>query len=385
MKEHKFATRAIHAGQDPEATVGAIMTPVFQTSTYVQASPGVAIDGYEYARTKNPTRTALEQNIASLEGGRFGVCFSSGCAATATIIELLDSGDHVVLCDDVYGGTYRLFDKVFKRFGIQYSMVDMCDLEALSGAIQKNTKLVWVETPTNPMLKVVDIEAVATIAKKRGAMVCVDNTFASPYLQQPLTLGADIVCHSTTKYLGGHSDVVGGVVVVNDQGIVDKLRFLQNGVGSVPGPWDCFLVLRSTKTLPLRMQRHCSNALEMAGWLEKHPKVSKVIYPGLPSHPQHQIAKKQMSGGFSGMVTILLKGGLSESRRFLETVKLFALAESLGGVESLIEHPAIMTHASVPSEQRQALGILDNLVRLSVGIEDISDLKADLEAGLAVI
>ena len=385
MKEHKFATRAIHAGQAPEATVGAIMTPVFQTSTYVQASPGVAIDGYEYARTKNPTRTALEENIASLEGGRFGVCFSSGCAATATIIELLDSGDHVVLCDDVYGGTYRLFDKVFKRFGVQYSMVDMCDLEAFSGAIQKNTKLVWVETPTNPMLKVVDIEAVAAIAKKRGVLVCVDNTFASPYLQQPLSLGADIVCHSTTKYLGGHSDVVGGVVVVNDQAVVDKLRFLQNGVGSVPGPWDCFLVLRSTKTLALRMERHCSNALEIAGWLEKHPKVSKVIYPGLTSHPQHQVAKKQMRGGFSGMVTVLLKGGLSESRRFLETVKLFSLAESLGGVESLIEHPAIMTHASVPPEQRKTLGILDNLVRLSVGVEDLSDLKADLEAGLAVV
>lgn len=385
MSEHKFATRAIHAGQAPDATVGAIMTPVFQTSTYVQSSPGVAIDGYEYARTKNPTRTALEENIASLEGGRFGVCFSSGCAATATIIELLDAGDHVVLCDDVYGGTFRLFDKVFKRFGIQYSMVDMCDLESFSSAIQKNTKLVWLETPTNPMLKIVDIEAIASITKKRGLMLCVDNTFASPYLQQPLSLGADLVCHSTTKYLGGHSDVVGGVVVVNDQAIVEKLRFLQNGVGSVPGPWDCFLVLRSTKTLAIRMERHCANALELAHWLEKHPKVSKVIYPGLSSHAQHQVAKKQMKNGFSGMITILLKGGLAESRRFLETVKLFSLAESLGGVESLIEHPAIMTHASVPAEQRKALGILDNLVRLSVGIEDLEDLRADLESGLKAI
>lgn len=385
MSEHKFATRAIHAGQAPDATVGAIMTPVFQTSTYVQSSPGVAIDGYEYARTKNPTRTALEENIASLEGGRFGVCFSSGCAATATIIELLDAGDHVVLCDDVYGGTFRLFDKVFKRFGIQYSMVDMCDLESFSSAIQKNTKLVWLETPTNPMLKIVDIEAIASITKKRGLMLCVDNTFASPYLQQPLSLGADLVCHSTTKYLGGHSDVVVGVVVVNDQAIVEKLRFLQNGVGSVPGPWDCFLVLRSTKTLAIRMERHCANALELAHWLEKHPKVSKVIYPGLSSHAQHQVAKKQMKNGFSGMITILLKGGLAESRRFLETVKLFSLAESLGGVESLIEHPAIMTHASVPAEQRKALGILDNLVRLSVGIEDLEDLRADLESGLKAI
>lgn len=381
---HGFATRAIHAGQQPDPTTGAIMTPVYMTSTYVQASPGVAKDGYDYARSKNPTRTALEENIASLEGGTHGLCFSSGLGSIDCVLHTLSSGDHVVLCDDVYGGTFRLIDKVFKHQGITFTRVDMTDLAATERAFTSKTKLCWIETPTNPMLKVIDIAAVAKLAKSggRSAVVAVDNTFATPFLQTPLSLGADVVMHSSTKYLGGHSDVVGGVLVTKNDELASKLRFLQNAVGAVPGPMDCFLLLRSTKTLHVRMERHCQSALRIAEWLEKHPKVERVIYPGLPSHPQHAVAKRQMVGGFGGMITATLKGGLPESRKFLERVKLFSLAESLGGVESLIEHPAIMTHASVPAENRAVLGISDGLVRLSVGIEDVEDLIADLDAGL---
>lgn len=380
--DFKFNTLAIHAGQSPEGATGAIMTPVFQTSTYVQESPGVAKDGYEYARTKNPTRTALEENIAALEGGKHGVCFSSGCAATMTALQLLAPGDHIVTSDDVYGGTFRLFDKVFKPLGIEYTMVDMTDLSKVEGAMRPSTKMVWIETPTNPMLKVIDIEAVASVSRKRNAKLVVDNTFASPYLQSPLRLGADMVLHSSTKYIGGHSDVVGGVLVVNSDELNERLRFLQNACGAVPGPWDCFLLLRSTKTLPVRMDRHCENAMKVAEYLVGHKKVEKVIYPGLTSHPQHGVAKRQMRN-FGGMITAVLKGDLDTSRRFLERVRLFALAESLGGVESLIEHPAIMTHASVPKAQREELGISDGLVRLSVGIEDVSDLVADLDTALS--
>jgi len=387
---HRFATRAIHAGQAPDPTTGAIMTPVYMTSTYVQASPGAAKDGYDYARSKNPTRTALEQNLASLEGGAHGLCFSSGLGAIDCILHTLRAGDHVLLCDDVYGGTFRLIDKVHKHHGITFTRVDMTDLAATERAMTPATRLVWIETPTNPMLKIVDIAAVAALAKKRGALVGVDNTFATPFLQLPLALGADVVMHSSTKYLGGHSDVIGGVLVTSHEELAGKLRFLQNAVGAVPGPMDCFMLLRSTKTLHVRMERHCANAMKIAQWLEKHPKVERVVYPGLPSHPQHAIAKKQMCG-FGGMITATLRGGgggggggggLAESRKFLERVRLFSLAESLGGVESLIEHPAIMTHASVPPENRAALGISDGLVRLSVGIEDVDDLIADLDAAL---
>lgn len=384
MPTHRFATRAIHAGQAPDPTTGAIMTPVYMTSTYVQASPGVAKDGYDYARSKNPTRTALEQNLASLEGGSHGLCFSSGLGAIDCILHTLTAGDHVLLCDDVYGGTFRLIDKVHKHHGITFTRVDMTDLAATERAMTPATRLVWIETPTNPMLKIVDIAAVAALAKKRGALVGVDNTFATPFLQLPLALGADVVMHSSTKYLGGHSDVIGGVLVTSHEELAGKLRFLQNAVGAVPGPMDCFMLLRSTKTLHVRMERHCANAMKIAQWLEKHPKVERVVYPGLPSHPQHAIAKKQMCG-FGGMITATLRGGgggLAESRKFLERVRLFSLAESLGGVESLIEHPAIMTHASVPPENRAALGISDGLVRLSVGIEDVDDLIADLDAAL---
>jgi cystathionine gamma-lyase len=377
----KFATLAIHAGQAPDPTTGAIMTPVYQTSTYVQESPGVMKGGHDYARSINPTRTALEANIAALEGGSHGICFSSGCAATSCVIQMLSQGDHVVLCDDVYGGTFRLFDKVFARMGVTYTLVDMTDLSKTKAALKPQTKLVWLETPTNPMLKVIDIAAVAQIAKTQGALVAVDNTFATPYLQSPLALGADIVAHSCTKYIGGHSDVIGGVLVVKDAVLADKLRFIQNAVGAVPGPWDCFLLLRSTKTLHVRVERHCENAQRIAAFLAQHPKVEKVYYPGLESHPQHQIAKKQMRG-FGGMISMVVKGGLPAAKSFLEKVQLFSLGESLGGVESLIEHPAIMTHASIPAENRAKLGIVDGLVRLSVGIEDVDDLIADLTNAL---
>lgn len=377
----KFATAAIHAGQHPDPTTGAIMTPVYQTSTFVQESPGVFKDNYDYARSANPTRTALEANLAALEGGRFGVCFSSGCAAMSAVIHNLKSGDHVVLCDDVYGGTFRLFDKIFAQFGVSYTLVDMSDRAQTAAAFRPQTKLVWLETPTNPMLKVVDIQSVVELAKEHHALVAVDNTFATPFLQNPLALGADIVCHSTTKYLGGHSDVIGGALVVDDTALAEKLHYIQNAVGGVPGPWDCFLLLRSTKTLPVRMERHCSNALKVARFLESHKSIERVYYPGLPSHPQHELATKQMRG-FGGMISAVLGGGLDNSRRFLERVKIFALGESLGGVESLIEHPAIMTHASIPPANRAKLGIVDGLVRFSVGIEDVDDLLADIEQAL---
>ncbi|MEQ8843867.1 MAG: cystathionine gamma-synthase [Phycisphaerales bacterium] len=376
-----FGTKAIHAGQSPDPATGAICTPIYQTSTYVQKSPGVIVGEYDYSRAANPTRTALEANLAALEGGQHGLVYSSGVAATGAVLHLLKAGDHVVLCDDVYGGTNRIFHRVFQQLGIEITLVDMTDHDATRAAMRENTKLVWVETPTNPTLKVIDIAVVAEIAKKAGAMLAVDNTFASPYLQNPLKLGADIVCHSLTKYLGGHSDGIGGALIVSDDAIHKGLKFIQLSEGAVPGIQECFLFLRSTKTLHVRMDRHCENAARVARWLEAHKKVEKVIYPGLESHPQHDIATKQMRG-FGGMVTIYLKGGLEESRKMLETVRIFALAESLGGVESLIEHPAIMTHASVPADQRKKLGIADNLVRLSVGIEDVDDLIADLERAI---
>jgi len=387
MPDRAFATRCIHAGQAPDPTTGAIMTPVYLTSTYVQSSPGVIKGNYDYSRSANPTRAALEANLAALEGGRHGLSFASGLAALDCVLHTLAAGDHVVLCDDVYGGTFRMMDKCFRQLGLAFTRVDMTDLRATEAAFTPKTRLVWVETPTNPMLKIVDIAAVAAIARKSPAgtagppRVAVDNTFASPYLQNPLALGADIAHHSCTKYLGGHSDLVGGALVLNDDDLYTRLKFLQNAVGAVPSPMDCFMLLRSTKTLHVRMQRHCENAARVAEFLSKHKAVERVTYPGLPSHPQHAIAKKQMRG-FGGMVTIVLEGGLPESRRFLERVRLFSLAESLGGVESLIEHPAIMTHASVPPELRKTLGISDGLVRLSVGIEDVDDLIADLEQAL---
>lgn len=376
-----FGTRAIHAGQTPDPSTGAICTPIYQTSTFVQKSPGVIVEEYDYSRAANPTRKAFEDNIASLEGGKHGLAFSSGVAATGVVLHLLSAGDHVVLCDDVYGGTNRLFHRVFQQLGIEITLVDMTDLEATKAAFKPNTKLVWAETPTNPTLKIIDIEAVSKLAKGNSAIMAVDNTFCSPYLQNPLSLGADIVCHSTTKYIGGHSDAIGGVLITNDDELFKKLKFVQLSEGAVPGIQECFLFLRSTKTLHVRMERHCENAMKVARHLEAHPKVDKVVYPGLESHPQHAVAKKQMRG-FGGMVTIYLKGGIDEARSMLEKVRIFALAESLGGVESLIEHPGIMTHASVPADQRAKLGINDSLIRLSVGIEDVEDLIADLDQAI---
>jgi len=378
----RFATRCIHAGQRPDPTTGAIMTPVYQTSTYVQESPGVIKGKYDYARSANPTRDALEANLASLEGARHGVLFASGLASLAACMHLLSSGDHVVLCDDVYGGTFRSLDKVFKQFGVSYTRVDMTDLDATERAFQASTKLCWIETPTNPLLKIVDIAAVARIAKAKGALVAVDNTFATPVLQNPLSLGADIVSHSCTKYIGGHSDVIGGALLVNDDALAERLHFIQNAVGAIPAPWDCFLLLRSTKTLHVRVERHCQNAAKIADFLAAHEAVERVLYPGRADHPQHEIAKKQMRGGYGGMIAATLKGGLPAARSFLEKVQLFSLAESLGGVESLIEHPAIMTHASIDKPLREALGIGDGLVRFSVGIEDVDDLIADIQEAL---
>lgn len=378
----KFASRAVHAGQCPDPSTHAIMTPIYQTSTYVQSSPGVIKNNYDYSRSANPTRTALEANLASLEGASHGLAFASGCAALSAVIHTLKQGDHVILGDDVYGGSFRLFDQVFQRMGIVYTQVDMTNLQALEQAFTSQTKLVWLETPTNPMLKIADIKKVALVAKQYSVLLAVDNTFATPYLQNPLSLGADIVCHSVTKYIGGHSDVIGGALMVNNDDLAARLRYMQNAVGAVPAPMDCFLLLRSTKTLHVRMQRHCENARAVAEFLEAHPVVDRVIYPGFDSHPQHVIATQQMRD-YGGMITFYLKGGLSEAKKFLEAVSLFSLAESLGGVESLIEHPAIMTHASVPDKQRNRLGITDNLIRLSVGIEDIEDLKADLSRALS--
>jgi cystathionine gamma-lyase len=376
----KLDTLAIHAGQEPDPTTGAIMTPIYQTSTYVQQSPGVH-KGYEYSRTHNPTRTALEHCLAALEGAQFGCCFASGLAATTTVLQTLNAGDHIIACDDLYGGTYRLFTKVMARFGLEFTFVDMTDPDALLGAIRPNSKLVWLETPTNPMLKLVDIAAVSERAHARGLKVVVDNTFMTPVFQRPLSLGADIVVHSVTKYLNGHSDVVGGCVLSSDAEFMSSLRFLQNAVGAVPGPQDAFLVLRGLKTLGVRMRAHRAGAEAVVAWLKQHPAIDKVIYPWDETHPQVELARRQMLGG-GGMISVVLKGGLPAATSMLERTKLFALAESLGGVESLIEHPAIMTHASIPPENRKKLGIDDGLIRLSVGIEDIDDLLEDLDQAL---
>ena len=373
-----FGTRAIHAGQAPDPTTGAVMTPIYYTSTYAQSAPGVH-KGFEYSRTHNLTRFALEANLASLEGGAGGLCFASGLAATSTLLQLFDTGTHVIACDDLYGGTFRLFDKVYRRLGFEFTYVDPIEGAAgIQAAMRPNTKLVWIETPTNPMLKLVDIAAVAQVCKSKNVMLAVDNTFMTPYLQRPLDLGADVVAHSMTKYLNGHSDVVGGALIMKDKALVDRLAFLQNAAGAVISPMDSFLVMRGTKTLHVRMDRHEANARTLANWLTSHPQVDKVIYPGLESHPQHALAKKQQRG-FGGMISFVLKGGLDESARFLSACQIFTLAESLGGVESLIEHPAIMTHASVPAETRGKLGIVDGFIRLSVGIEDVGDLQGDLE------
>jgi cystathionine gamma-lyase len=373
-----FGTRAIHAGQAPDPTTGAVMTPIYYTSTYAQQGPGEH-KGFEYSRSHNLTRYALEGNLASLEGGAGALCFASGLAATSTLLQLFDTGTHVIACDDLYGGSFRLFDKVYRRLGFEFTYVDpLGGPAAIEAAVRPNTKLVWVETPTNPMLKIVDLAGVAEVCKKHQLLFAVDNTFLTPYFQRPLELGADIVAHSLTKYLNGHSDVVGGALILKDAGLRDRLAFLQNAAGAVPSPMDCFLIVRGTKTLHVRMERHDQNARAIASWLAEHPQVEKVIYPGLPSHPQHALAAKQQRG-FGGMISFVLRGGLAESRRFLSACQVFTLAESLGGVESLIEHPAIMTHASVPPENRAKLGIVDGFIRLSVGIEDLSDLRADLE------
>ncbi|MFN3326828.1 MAG: cystathionine gamma-synthase [Bryobacteraceae bacterium] len=377
-----LGTRAIHAGQSPDPSTGAVMTPIYATSTYAQASPGVH-KGFEYSRSHNPTRFAYERCVAALEGGSRGYAFASGLAASATVLDLLDSGSHVIAMDDVYGGTYRLFERVRRRSaGLDFSWVDLNDYAGFEAAIRPETRMVWIETPTNPMLKLVDIARVAEIARKRGLIVVVDNTFATPVLQRPLELGAHLVVHSATKYLNGHSDIVGGMVVVGDDAeLAERLAFLQNAVGAVQGPFDSFLALRGLKTLHLRMKAHCENAMELAQWLQTHPAIDKVIYPGLASHPQHALAQRQMAGG-GGIISLYVKGGFEAAKRMLERCELFALAESLGGVESLVNHPAIMTHASVPPERRAALGIADNLVRLSVGVEDVADLRAELEAVL---
>jgi cystathionine gamma-lyase len=375
----RFGTRAIHAGQKPDPSTGAIMTPVFQTSTYVQPELGRHL-GYEYARTQNPTREALEGNVASLEGGRHGLAFASGLAAIDTITKLFSAGDHIVSGEGVYGGSYRLFARVIARQGIEFTFVDSEDLDQIRDAIRPNTRLVHVETPTNPMMRLTDLAAAASIAHEAGALLSVDNTFASPYNQRPLELGADIVVHSTTKYLNGHSDMVGGLVVVSDDDLHERLRFLQNAAGAVPGPWDCWLALRGTKTLHLRMRAHNENGSLIAEWLESQSGIERVYYPGLSSHPQHELATRQMSG-FTGMISIEL-GSMERAKRFVEGVRVFSLAESLGGVESLIGHPAMMTHASVPADRRERMGLTDGLVRLSCGVEDVQDLLEDLEAAL---
>jgi cystathionine gamma-lyase len=373
-------TLAIHAGCDPEKSTGAVNPPVFFTSTYAQRSPGEHT-GYVYARGRNPTRDALEANLAALEGATFAACFSSGCAAADAIMHCLDAGDHVVCTDDVYGGTFRLFDKVYRRHGLSFTYVEAADVAAYERALRPETKLIWLETPTNPLLTIVDIERISAFAKKRGIPVVVDNTFATPYLQRPLELGADIVVHSVTKYLGGHSYVIGGAIATSSKEWNDRIRFVQNAAGGVPGPMDSYFTLRGIKTLCVRMDRHCDNATAIAEMLRAHPKVKKVMYPGLREHPQHELAKRQMRKP-GGMITFVVEGGLPASRRLMEGMKVFTLAESLGGVESLIEHPAIMTHASVPKEMREARGIDDGLIRLSVGIEHVDDLLADLSAAL---
>ena len=379
-KSHHIETLAIHAGQHPDPVSGAVMTPIVLASTFAQEGPGVH-KGFEYARTGNPTRQTLEACVAALEGGKHGLAFASGCAAMTTLFHTMKSGDHVVACDDVYGGTFRILDKVMKPMGIETTWVDMTQPNAVADAIRPETKLVWIETPTNPMLKLVDIQAIAQAAHLRGVKVGVDNTFATPILQRPLEFGADLVLHSTTKYLNGHSDVVGGVIITNDDALSERLHFLQNAMGGVPSPFDCFMVLRGLKTLPVRMERHCRNALALAHWLEGHEMVNKVYYPGLASHPQHALSKRQMKDA-GGMISFEVKGGMAASRALLAAVKLFVCAESLGGVESLIELPAVMTHGSVPVENRQKLGISDGLIRISVGLEALDDLREDLENAL---
>ena len=376
---HYFPTRAIHAGQTPDPSTGAIMTPIYATSTYVQESPGVN-KGFEYARSQNPTRMAYEGCIADLEGGSRGFAFASGLAAMSTVLDLLDAGSHVVAGDDLYGGTFRLFERVRSRSaGLEFTFVDLSQPGAVAGALRHNTRMIWVESPSNPLLKLCDLSEIGTLGKARGILTVADNTFASPYLQRPLEHGFDLVIHSATKYLNGHSDMIGGVVVVGENpDLGAQMAFLQNAVGAIAGPFDSFLALRGLKTLHLRMERHCQNAAGLAAWLEGHPKVARVYYPGLASHPQKALAERQMSG-FGGMISVELHGGLASTRVFLEHCRLFALAESLGGVESLIGHPALMTHASVPAAQRAAIGIGDTLIRLSVGVEDIRDLQADLE------
>ncbi|MBC8048047.1 MAG: cystathionine gamma-synthase [Fimbriimonadaceae bacterium] len=377
----KFATKVIHAGIEPDPSTGAIMTPIFQTSTYVQNAPGNH-KGYEYARTQNPTRDALQKNLAALENGTHAICFSSGLAATDGIIKLFSSGDEVISTNDLYGGTYRAFTKVYERFGMKFHFTDMTDVNNISPLINANTKMIWIETPTNPMLNIIDIAAVCKIAKEKNILVCVDNTFASPYLQTPLDLGADIVMHSATKFLGGHSDVIHGCVIVKEKTLADKLYFIQNATGAVPGPQDCFLILRGIKTLHLRMQRSCENAEKIAHFLLTQPKIEKVYYPGFTDHKNHDIAKKQMRM-FGAMVSFTLKGdNFEEAKRILSSTKLFSLAESLGGVESLIGHPASMTHASIPKEERMKTGLVDSLIRLSVGVEDVDDLIDDLKKAL---
>ena len=379
----KFGTKAIHAGVHPDPTTGAIMTPIYQTSTYVQTSPGVH-KGYEYARTQNPTRDALQANLAALENGKHGICYASGLGATDAILKLCKPGDEIIASSDLYGGTYRIMTKVYEPFGMTFQFVSLDDPANLEAALTEKTKMVWIETPTNPLLRIVDIEAVAAITRARGIKLVVDNTFASPYLQNPLDLGADVVVHSVTKYIGGHSDTVMGAIICNDDGIADQLKFIQNACGAVPGPQDCFLALRGIKTLHIRMQRHCENAQQVAEYLQNHPRVSHVHYPGLTNHPGHELAKRQMRG-FGGMLSFELHGdSYPEAIKVMESIKLFSLGESLGGVESLCTHPASMTHASIPKDEREKNGLKDTLIRLSVGIEDVEDLIADLEQALAV-
>ena len=379
-----FETRAIHAGQEPDPTTGAIMTPIYTSSTYVQESPGVH-KGYDYSRSINPTRKALEACIADLEGSNFGYAFASGMSASATVLEILSSGDHVIAMDDLYGGTYRLFENVRKRSaGLDFTFCDLSNVKALEASLKPNTKMIWIETPTNPLLKIADLKAISSFAKNNNLIAVCDNTFCSPFVQNPLEFGFDIVVHSATKYLNGHSDLIGGVVVCSDDKteLAEQLLYLQNAVGSIMNPFDSFLLLRNLKTLPVRMERHCSNAIQIANFLESHNSIQRVIYPGLESHPQHEIAKEQMNG-FGGMISVEIKGGLEGAKKLLERTEIFSLAESLGGVESLIEHPAIMTHASIPPEVREEIGISDGLVRLSVGIEALEDLIDDLEKALA--
>jgi cystathionine gamma-lyase len=380
----KFGTKAIHAGVEPDPSTGAIMTPIFQTSTYVQRSPGDH-KGYEYSRTHNPTRTALQNNLAALENGKHGLCFSSGLGAIDAIIKLLNPGDEVISTNDLYGGSYRIFTKIFARYGIKFHFISMEDPRTIENYITPNTKLIWAETPTNPMMNIIDIEEIGKVAKKHNLLFGVDNTFATPFLQNPLDLGADIVMHSVTKYLGGHSDVVMGALVVNDDQLQEKLAFIQNACGATPGPQDCFLVLRGIKTLHLRMERHCENGAAIARFLKAHSKIDKVYWPGFEDHPNHDIAKKQMRD-FGGMISFTIKGNkIEDAHKVLENLHYFSLAESLGGVESLSGHPASMTHASIPKEEREKVGLVDSLIRLSVGIEDIEDLKNDLDQALAKV